>query len=426
MSSKVYFLLLVWWSTVLIKPAILQAQSDTIAVSQVVTISYEEAKARMIKENLQLLAARYDINMSEAQAVQAKLWNNPYLIWNQAVYSVEKNDYFNFTRQALIQVEQVFSIAGKHTNSVKLSKLNVEMSKLALEDVMRSLLLELGNSYASLNALQEQDTLYGTVLNNVNQLITASEQQQRTGALAGNEVVRLRSELISIQTQALQNRNEMEQAMSNLRVLLNLPSTTFIQTTEAVKVVESLQPLQDLITLALESRPDYKLSNRSIDYESRNLKLQKSISVPDIKFAYQPFDRGSNYVRPYEGFNIEAPIPIFDRNQGRIQESKVKIKQAQSNNQFIESKVTNETTSAYYQLINTQRGIENYSTQFIQQLEELNVNANTNYNRRNISILEFIDQQRIYVQTKIQQIQLMNQYNQSVNQLNFSVGREIF
>jgi cobalt-zinc-cadmium efflux system outer membrane protein len=411
---------------VLIKPAILQAQSDTIAVSQVVTISYEEAKARMIKENLQLLAARYDINMSEAQAVQAKLWNNPYLIWNQAVYSVEKNDYFNFTRQALIQVEQVFSIAGKHTNSVKLSKLNVEMSKLALEDVMRSLLLELGNSYASLNALQEQDTLYGTVLNNVNQLITASEQQQRTGALAGNEVVRLRSELISIQTQALQNRNEMEQAMSNLRVLLNLPSTTFIQTTEAVKVVESLQPLQDLITLALESRPDYKLSNRSIDYESRNLKLQKSISVPDIKFAYQPFDRGSNYVRPYEGFNIEAPIPIFDRNQGRIQESKVKIKQAQSNNQFIESKVTNETTSAYYQLINTQRGIENYSTQFIQQLEELNVNANTNYNRRNISILEFIDQQRIYVQTKIQQIQLMNQYNQSVNQLNFSVGREIF
>lgn len=424
MSSKIYLLFLLVWTAALINPIHLQAQTDTIP--QTITITYEEAKARMIKENLRLIAARFDINMSEAQAVQAKLWNNPYLIWNQAVYSVEKNDYFNFTRQALIQVEQVFSIAGKHTNSVKLSKLNIEMSKLALEDVVRSLLLELGNSYASLNALQEQDTLYGTVLNNVNQLITASEQQLRTGALAGNEVVRLRSELISIQTQALQNRNEMEQAMSELRILLNLPSNTFIQTTETVKVVGSIQPLQDLISLSLESRPDYKLSTRSIDYESRNLKLQKSISVPDIKFAYQPFDRGSNYVRPYEGFNIEAPIPIFDRNQGRIQESKVKIKQAQSNNQLMENRVSNETTSAYYQLINTQRGIENYSSQFIQQLEELNVNANNNYNRRNISILEYIDQQRIYVQTKIQQIQLMNQYNQSVNQLNFSVGRELF
>jgi cobalt-zinc-cadmium efflux system outer membrane protein len=119
------------------------------------------------------------------------------------------------------------------------------------------------------------------------------------------------------------------------------------------------------------------------------------------------------------------PLPVFDRNQGNIQGAKIKVKQSQVNNRQQEAIVTNETTSAYYQLVNTQKGLDNYSPQFIEQLEELNTNANTNYNKRNISILEYIDQQRIYIQTKIQQIELKDQYNQSVNRLNFSVGKEI-
>ncbi|HEY9295924.1 MAG TPA: TolC family protein, partial [Phormidium sp.] len=131
------------------------------------------------------------------------------------------------------------------------------------------------------------------------------------------------------------------------------------------------------------------------------------------------------YVRPYQGFNIEFPIPLFDRNQGRIQESKIRVKQAETGFKQQENIVVNEITNAYYQLINTQRGLSNYSALFIQQLEELSTNANINYNRRNISILEYIDQQRIYIQTKIQEIELRNNYNRSANQLNFSVGREL-
>ena len=228
-----------------------------------------------------------------------------------------------------------------------------------------------------------------------------------------------------MQTQALQNRNDIEQAMSDLRILLHFQPNIYIQTSEIVTLIDSLQPLPQLVNFALEARPDYRLSMRSIDYETRNLKLQKSISVPDIKFAYQPQDRGSNYVRPYQGFNIELPVPLFDRNQGRIQESKVRIKQAEVNYRQQENVVVNEITNAYYQLINTQKGLENYSPQFIQDLEQLNTNANANYNKRNISILEYIDQQRIYIQTKIQQIELKNNYNRSVNQLNFSVGKEL-
>jgi cobalt-zinc-cadmium efflux system outer membrane protein len=422
-NYHIYIKILYLWLIVLISPVHGYTQSDTPRTQ--VSLTYEQAKARMLKENLQLLAAHYDLDIAQAEALQAKLWNNPYLIWNQGLYSVEKNDYFNAQRQSLIQVEQVFSIAGKHTHTVKLAKINVELNKLIVQDVLRSLLLEFSNSYASLNAFQQQNALYGEVLEKFGQLINASQQQLRTGGIAGNEVVRLKSEFTAIQAQALRNRNEIEETMSGLRILLHLPADTYIETTERVSLIDSVQSLPAIITSALDSRPDYKLSMRSMDYEARNLRLQKSMSVPDLKLAYQPQDRGSNYVRPYVGFNIEMPLPVFDRNQGNIQGAKIKVKQSQVNNRQQEAIVTNETTSAYYQLVNTQKGLDNYSPQFIEQLEELNTNANTNYNKRNISILEYIDQQRIYIQTKIQQIELKDQYNQSVNRLNFSVGKEI-
>src|SRR5262245_58303964 len=119
------WLLLCWGPT--------QAQErDTI-------ITFQEAKARLMRVNLGLLASYYDIDIARAGVVQARLWNNPYFVFNGDLYSMEENEYFHFRNQHLLQVEQTFSIAGKYTNTVKLARLNAEMAEMQMEDVLRSL-----------------------------------------------------------------------------------------------------------------------------------------------------------------------------------------------------------------------------------------------------------------------------------------------
>src|SRR5258708_32859411 len=102
-------------------------------------LTFQEAKSRLIRKNLSLLAAFYDIDIAEARLIQARVWNNPYFIWNQELYNTEKNQYLNFRNQYMVQIEQVFSIAGKHTNTVKLAKIGIEISKVQFQDVLRSL-----------------------------------------------------------------------------------------------------------------------------------------------------------------------------------------------------------------------------------------------------------------------------------------------
>jgi outer membrane protein, heavy metal efflux system len=157
-------------------------------------------------------------------------------------------------------------------------------------------------------------------------------------------------------------------------------------------------------------------------YQEQNLKLQKSTSVPDLKLAYQPRDRGSNYVRPYQGFNVEFNIPLFDRNQGGIKMAEYNVKKSSLEFEQIENQVRNEVAAAYNRYRSSNFGLANYKPEFLERLTQLNKSTNENFQKRNIGLLQFIDQQRIYILTNIQMIDLKKQYLNNVNELNFAVG----
>jgi cobalt-zinc-cadmium efflux system outer membrane protein len=105
--------------------------------------------------------------------------------------------------------------------------------------------------------------------------------------------------------------------------------------------------------------------------------------------------------------------------------AKSKIAQAEANFSLSENTVRNEVSSSYDQFLNSKKGYEEYTAEFLKQTEELNINANENYQKKNINLLEFIDLQRIYIINKTQYIELRNTYLRAINQLEFSVGKEI-
>ena len=388
-------------------------------------LNFQETKARLIRSNLGLLASYYDISIARAAVVQARLWNNPYFVFNGDLYSMETNEYFHFRNQHLLQIEQTFSIAGKHTNSVKLAKLGAEMAERQLEDVLRSLLFEAGLLYSDLAALQEKIRLYRQVMTGYEKLMTSTRQQLEVGAISVTEAIRLESEYLAVKTEALTIRNEHEKTIAGLRTLLRMPEDTLFHVEQTIPM---MLPSFDAATLADEatsSRPDLQLRRTEVSWQERNLRLQRSVGVPDVKLAYQPRDRGSNYVRPYQGFNVEFSLPLFNRNQGEIKAAEYNV--ARSGIEFLqlENQVRSEVTAACNRYANTNVGLANYTPALLERLRQLNESTNENFRKRNIGLLQFIDQQRIYIQTNIQLIELRQQFLSTVNELNFAVGKTL-
>lgn len=413
------------WICLMLIGVSVYAQTNDSAAKADSILSFQEAKARLIKANLSLLAAYYDVNIAKAAVIQARLWNNPYFVFNGDLYSNEENEYFHFRNQHLLQIEQTFSIAGKHTNTVKLARISAEMAERQLEDVLRSLFFELGNTYSDLAALQAKAFLYQQVIESYDRLMAATRRQLEVGAISVAEALRLESEYVSVKNDALQNYNEKESVISTLRTLLRFrEDTTFLVEQQIPVVAESFDPSQ-LAEQAVTTRPDVLVRKLYMTYQERNLRLQKSTGIPDIKLAYQPRDRGSNYVRPYQGFNVEFNIPLFDRNQGNIKAAEYSVRQSTLEFSQIENQVRNEVVAAYNRYQSSNTGLTNYKPEFLDQLRDLNRTTNENFQKRNISLLQFIDLQRIFILTNIQLIELKQQYLNNVNELNFTVGSSI-
>ena len=144
-----------------------QAQTDTIAP---LVLTYEQAQQLVVENNLQLVAAKYDIKIAEAQLKQARQWRNPLFAWNADLYSLELNQFLNYRNQKLIQIEQVISISGKHRNEVRLAKVNIDLAKLQVNDVMRGLLYECAIQYTELQSKQEQQVLLESSIKRMEEL----------------------------------------------------------------------------------------------------------------------------------------------------------------------------------------------------------------------------------------------------------------
>jgi cobalt-zinc-cadmium efflux system outer membrane protein len=199
------------------------AQSDS-------TLTLAQAKERLLKKNFYLLAAYYEVSQAEAQVAQARLWNNPNIYFNQEVYNKAK-EILKTSNQYEVQFTQTISIAGKHTNTVKLAKVNLEVNKAQFDDVIRSLVFELSDTYNNLAALEEKEDLYDEVIASYERLIAASKKELQVGAISVTENLRIQSEYIGVKAQALDNANQKEQYLSQLRTLLQYPKDTLIRVT---------------------------------------------------------------------------------------------------------------------------------------------------------------------------------------------------
>jgi len=379
----------------------------------------------MLKQNLQLVASHFDLEASEANLLQARAWNNPYFNWNQDLYSIEKNKYLNYRNQFLVQIDQVFSIAGKYTKTVKLAKLENMGNRLQVQDIMRALLYECSLLYKEALLLQAKQALYRESEESYRLVIESAQKQSELGFLSTKELIRLQSELLALRTESSQNTSAMHHAIGQIKMLLNLRPDVELVLEEPLSWPQEAPPLPTLFTQGENNRADYLWSRNQVQVGEAQVQLQKSKAIPDITFGYQPKDRGSNYVRPYSGIEVGFELPLFHRNAGNIKAAQAQFKKTEIEVQRKENQLYNEIASSVKSFVETRQSFERFSLAFMDEVENLQESAEQNYLKKNINILEYIDLKRIYIQNRMQYLEVRSKLLESAGHLNFVVGTEI-
>ncbi len=404
---------------------VLLFSAHVLGQNQQLKLNFEEGKDKLLQENLVLLAEYYNLDIAEANIQQASLWENPLFVWNAEMYSFAQNRYFNFANQKLIQLEYSFSVSGRRINAIKAANIQKDMAKLALSDVVRALIFEYSQSFYHLQALREKNVILEKVYANYIRIIELNEKKLELGIISESDLTRLKAENLALLSEISTNRNEITSTQATIHKLLNISPTIDIYPQSISQIDTKILSLDQLLQDAKLTRPDFLISQKNIDLYAINLKAEKSEAIPRINLGYQPLDNGSNYLRPYSGMVFEMAIPIFNRNQGNINAAKIKIDQNKYLQEYKLKEVENEVVSSYNQVLNSLDIYTSFNQELFVQMNELSENAGLNYERRNISLIEYIDFQRAFIENQQNWIEVVNNYQQQLNQLNFVVGKNV-
>ena len=393
------------------------------------TLTLKEAEQRFLERNLSLIAERYNIDMAQAQVLQAKLFENPVISLEQNVYNRLNGKYFDFGKEgeAVVEIEQVIHLAGQRNKQVRLEKINKEIAEYQFEEVMRTLRQELNEKFVEVYFLSKSIAIYEKEVNSLQVLLGGMKIQQEKGNISLMEISRLESMLFSLRKEKNERENDLLTTRGELNLLLNLPEDTQVQLSLDEEVLQQLDLSQlsfaDLKAI-INERPDQKIARSTVNASRANLKLQKSMAFPEFSVKGK-YDRVGNFINDYFAIGVSLSVPIFNRNQGNIKAARFSIQQAGVQQEYAANRADMELFTAYTSLEKATQLYQSTNMDLERNFEKLITGVNENFTRKNISLLEFIDYYDSYKETCIQLYEIKKNVFLAMENLNTVVGQNV-
>lgn len=405
-------------------PAVIRAQ-DTVR------ITLPEAEKQFLQSNLSLLAGKYNIDMAKAQVIQARLYNNPTLTLNGNLYNPQLNkilDVSNKTGQYDIGVQQLVRLAGKRNKEIKLAETAVTLNEYQFFDLVRTLRYSLRSEFYNATYLQRSVNAYQAQIASLEKMSASYDELQAKGVVSLKDAVRIKSLLYSLKAEQSALINQLNESEASLQLLLQNNKAYFITLTGndplPAGLVQQLNVLA-LIDTAYANRYDLKAAQTNLQLNKQNYALQKALARTDLTIGAD-FDKRGSFVDNASFINVAFDLPFFKRNQGNIKAARYSIQQGETNLELVKQTVENDVSRAYMKILNCSKMLQTIDPAFSSRFEKLLQGMTDNFQKKNISLVEFTDFCESYKNNVLQINQLQNDLAQAVEALQFATGKTIF
>jgi len=387
-------------------------------------LDVKEAENQFLKNNLTLIAQHYNIDNASAQVITARLFPNPDFNFTNGIY----NDTHDAYKEQSVGFSQLFYTAGKRNKNIQLAKIGVEQAKFQFFDLLRTLRFTLRNDFYNIYFQQQSAKVYNEEISALATTFNAYKEQYAKGNIAQKELLRIQSQLYSLRSEYNNLQIGIDTLQSEFRMLLRANPHTYVVPqldTTLLKQKVTDVAYQKLLDSAYTNRSDLKYAKATVDYNNMNLELQKANAKPDISLSVG-YDKFGAFNTNYVNGGIEFSLPFFNRNQGNIKAARVAIEQSKVQLQSQQDQVANDLVTNYKGALRYEQLYDGLDPNFNRDFTHLIGEVLKNYQRHNISLLEFLDFYDAYKSNVLQYNNILFGRVSSLEQLNYVTGTQFF
>jgi cobalt-zinc-cadmium efflux system outer membrane protein len=390
-----------------------------------------DAEKMFLDSNLLLLAQKYNVDASKALIIQAKLIPNPNFSISHGLYSGTLKQFFptGANDETAAGLSQLILLAGKRNKQIKLAEANVKLSEYQFFDLIRTLKYMLRTDFYTIYYLQQSEKVYDEEITALQQVVNAFEEQQGKGYIAETEVVRIKAQLYSLQSEYNDLQNQINETQSELKLLLQVKADKYIAPIPDSIAIANLSPskfpLSVLLDSAYQNRTDLLIARTNTNINRLNYDYQKALAVPDLTLSLD-YDEQGSFLMNYVGIGASIDLPFFNRNQGNIKSAKSMIAYSEASQKSTEATIENNIASSLQKAFAQDKLYQNIDPKFFGDFDRLMHAVLTNYQKRNISILDFLDFYDSYKQNILQINSIQLNRMSAFEDINYYTGTNFF
>ncbi len=389
----------------------------------------------VVKQNLDLQAARLEIPMAQADLLTAGLRANPVFYADTQLIPY---GHFSFLRpggppQSDINLNLPLDVTFKRLARIESAKAAKYVTEAQLQDAVRNQIDNLYTFYEDVVAAGLTVQFSELYLTGIRKVLKLTELLYKGDQVQQSDVLTMKANVMKSELQLQEAIIARSKANRALALILNMP----LDRVDDIRVRDSVGLLQsaplsrtDLVAKGLERRPDLAAARIAIRRANADLKLAKANGYPDVYLLYQPYTLQNNtYLGVPSAYSwtlgVTATVPLFNRNQGNVARAKINIPQTEIQMASQERTVVSDVLNAEQELEQSRAAVERLRTEIIPTSRSARDKALDRFRGGNTSALEYLAAQQDFNDVVRAYRDAMVRHRRAILDLNTAVGERI-
>lgn len=369
---------------------VLNAPSQTTPTGQKRSVTVSDAVSIFLQQNLQLVAAQFDVDTADSEKLTARLRPNPQI--SVGLSDIPLDFRHNFVRPQTYDynISQTLEIGGKRQKRIDAANADSDVARAQFQTVVWQMTNDLKKKFYTVLLNQSLLNLSRENQKTFDEIVQHTTEVFRSGEISGLDLQRLEVEKFKFDTDVANSERDYEIALRDLRVALG--GDYRAMDIEVAGAIDYYQPynftLADLRDKALAARPDLKAAQLSEHAADMAIRLQDAQKVPDLTVGagIEQATDGNTY-----NLGVSIPLPLSDRNQGERAKALIQKQRAQNDQKLITNQVVSDVDKALIAYDIQKRRVELYRTGVLTKVTDIQNLTEASLKAGESSTLDLLD-----------------------------------
>jgi len=397
-----------------------------------VNMTEKQALALFYQRNLDLLAARYNIENARANEIIASAIPNPTVQiemlelghnMNQNSTSIGCNQGYQTTGQnhncgpaEYYTFTQLIEMAGRRGLRMQSTAIATQAAESDFRDAVRIFSNMVRDAYYGLVQAQKNRWLMQEIVDYYKEIVSSNRLRYQAGDIAESDFLRIEMEDMRAKSDLDNAQAAVEQAQAALGQILNWPDKTMqIVAEEQWPTFQDLgQNLQrdQMINKALALRPDLQGDKQRADQAEKDLIRARRLIYPDLTINAGQANDPSNIVKNTYFLGVSATAPLFYQYQGEESQAVTNLNQLRVAAEQTELAVRADVVNSVAMWKSSNKIVQRYETELLERARKVRERMELAYRKGGTTVLDFLDAQREYKSV------MLDYYTAAINRIN--------